>query len=420
MAIEQSIRVSQDSPLTAKPGSKERVPAWLLVFGAVFVCSWCGNQFSPLLLLYKDDGYSSLAVTGFLAIYVLGLAPALLRGSALSDRHGRQPLMGAALLAAIAASSCLALGAIGPVGICLGRLLSGVSVGLAIAVGSSWLKEVSQPPFAAGADRTAGARRASVAFALGSASGALLAGSIAQFTAWGEVLPYLLHILLTAPFLWLLLQVPETGVALAPAAVRRRAPIDPRFRLLLLLAAPWIFAAAAIGYGYLPVLLEDATQGWGLAYATLLTVVALSTAALVQPFAKGLAAASASRGLALALAVLSAGLLLAAGAEAAHSPVLGVLVNVLLGAGIGIGLVSGLVEAQRLAGPANLAALTGAFYAAAYSGFLLPVPMAALTPPLTSLGLLAGLSVLAGLCCLAVLAAEHRTASLQSAPAVSH
>jgi hypothetical protein len=33
---------------------------WKGVLGALFVCSWAGNQFSPLLLMYEDvHGYSA-------------------------------------------------------------------------------------------------------------------------------------------------------------------------------------------------------------------------------------------------------------------------------------------------------------------------------------------------------------------------
>jgi hypothetical protein len=238
----------------------------------------------------------------------------------------------------------------------------------------------------------------------------MAAGTIAQLTATGEVAPYLLHIAVAAPFLFLLGRVPETSRSQESTPPSLRPPIDRRFRLLLLVAAPWIFAAAAIGYGYLPILLAGSTQGWGLAYATLLTVIALTTAALVQPLAKGVVGRSGGRGLAPALSILATGLLICGAAESARSPALGVLANVVLGAGIGVGLVCGLVEAQRSARPGNLAALTGAFYVSAYTGFLIPLPMAALTPPLSSLAILAGLGALAALCSL-VVAVSFRSSS---------
>ncbi|UAJ78562.1 MFS transporter [Leifsonia sp. ZF2019] len=387
---------------------------WRLVFAVMFVCSWCGNQFSPLLLMYKDvQHYSELTVNMFLGVYVLGLAPALLIAGALSDRHGRRPLMFAGVLSAMLASGALALGELGPVPIYVGRLLSGITVGIAMAVGTSWMKEVSSPRFEPGVDRAAGARRASLAFTLGSAAGALVAGGIAQFTVFGEELPFVVHIALTLPLAWAVLRIPETatsGGERGPLLAQLRIPAagHKRFRRVVLVAAPWIFAAAALAYGYLPVLLGDRTGEWGLGYATVLTVVALGVASLVQPIAKRLHSVSSARGLVAALITIGAGLVVLTGAVVTRSLLLGLLAAVVLGAGMGIALVSGLLEVQSIATPRDLAGLTGMFYAVAYAGFLVPTIMAALTPPLSTIGLFLALIALAALSSLALLASYSK------------
>ncbi|WP_446047277.1 MFS transporter [Streptomyces olivaceus] len=160
-----------------------RVRPWASVFAVMFFSTWAGNQFSPLLLLYQErQHYSTTAVNGFLGVYVLGLVPAFLLSGALSDRYGRRPLMFAGVLAAVATSAALAFGEAGPLVICLGRFLAGVAVGTATCVGTSWLKELSQPPYDLRVDPGAGARRAALSFSLGSATGAVVAGLIAQ---WG-------------------------------------------------------------------------------------------------------------------------------------------------------------------------------------------------------------------------------------------
>lgn len=51
-----------------------------------------------------------------------------------------------------------------------------------------------------------------------------------------------------------------------------------------------------------------------------------------------------------------------------------------LGAGYGLGLISGLLETQRIAGPDDLAGLTAVFYALTYVGFALPLLLAWLHP----------------------------------------
>ncbi|GHI93915.1 hypothetical protein [Streptomyces olivaceus] len=67
-----------------------------------------------------------------------------------------------------------------------------------------------------------------------------------------------------------------------------------------------------------------------------------------------------------------------AAADQTQSWVLGILAAAVSGSGMGVGMVSGVLEVQRIAGPADLAGLTGVFYAIAYSGFLLPTVLAAL------------------------------------------
>lgn len=395
--------MSLQSERIAALGDRAATPSgrWPLVFGALFVCAWSGNQFSPMLLLYKDvEHYSSATVTTFLGIYVLGLAPALVIAGALSDRFGRRPLMFAGVCSGLAASALLALGEFGSPPIYLGRLFAGVSVGTAMAVGTSWLKEVSQAPYDVRADTGSGARRASLAFTLGSGLGALVAGSIAQWGPWPEILPYLIHLVVAVPFIWLIRRPPETAGAPVvhsglitqfhiPSASHRR------FLRVVLVCGPWLFAACALAYGYLPVLLADSTGGLGLAYATALSVIALGAGALIQPAAKRIDSVSSARGIVASLGTIVVGLVVMTVAVASNSVIVGVLTSVILGAGFGVGLVSGLLEVQRIAPKTDLAKLTGLFYAVAYLGFLVPTVLATMTPPFTTVWLLIALTVLA-------------------------
>ncbi len=191
-----------------------RLPPWAAVFGLVLACAWGNNQFTPLMVLYRER-YSELAVNLFLAVSVLGLTVSLLGSGPLSERRGRRPVTVAGALAAILASGGLALSATGAAAICVGRLFAGLAIGTAMAVGTTWLKELSQPPHDLRAHADAGARRASVAFTAGSALGALAAGALAQWAPLGAQLPFLLHIALMLPLTWLALRAPETGEAVA-------------------------------------------------------------------------------------------------------------------------------------------------------------------------------------------------------------
>lgn len=380
-----------------------RALPWVAVWGAVFVCSWGGNQFSPLLLMYEESAhYSSLLVNVFLGVYVLGLAPALLVAGSLSDRHGRRPLMLAGIVSAVVGSGLLAFGPLGAGFLMAGRLFSGVTVGIAMAVGNSWVKELSQGRFDPSADAGSGARRASLAFTLGSASGALVAGLIAQWGPIPEVLPFLVHICVAVPFAVIVWRTPETSRSgglpgpwwkqlAVPSAGHRR------FTRVVLVAAPWIFGSAAIGYGYLPTKLAGATGTWGLVFATAATVVALGVSSAVQPLAGRVTSLLSARGLLTAVALMTAGIAVVVVAVQLQSVAIGLVANVVIGLGIGLALVSSLLEVQRIAGTRDLAGLTGVFYAAAYAGFLAPAVIAAVANVVavpTILWVVVGLGVL--------------------------
>ena len=94
----------------------------------MFVIGWGGNQFTPLLIVYRQhDGYSASMVDAFLGAYVIGLVPGLLIASALSDRYGRRPVMLGGLVASLVGSVALSCGASGTPAIVVGRLLSGLA-----------------------------------------------------------------------------------------------------------------------------------------------------------------------------------------------------------------------------------------------------------------------------------------------------
>lgn len=399
--------------LTAPAGLPRTAPGrpWVAVYAVMFFSTWAGNQFSPLLLLYKQrEHYSAVAVNGFLGVYVLGLGPAFLLSGALSDRYGRRPVMFGGVLAALAASTALAFGGSGPVMICVGRFLAGIAVGTATCVGTSWLKELSQPPYDSHAVAGTGARRATTAFALGSATGALVAGLIAQWGPWALQLPYLIHVVLTVPFAWLVLRAPETAGSPGALSGRLRVPAagHRRFVRVVAVAAPWLFVAPSLTYGYLPVLLEETTGGLGIAYATLLTVLTLGVSALVQPWVKRLDRMDGARGLVIAIALITTGVALAATANHLQSWVAGLGVAVVMGVGIGVGMVSGILEVQRIAGPVDLAGLTGVFYAIAYTGFLTPTLLAAAAGTVGTTGPLLALTALGLLCVAALVIADRK------------
>jgi MFS family permease len=183
---------------------------------------------------------------------------------------------------------------------------------------------------------------------------------------------------LTALVLPFLPRTPETRIA-AARGTRVTGVRHPRFRRVIMPMAPWIFGASGVAYAILPQLVGDRLGTWGLAYSTLVTVCTLGAGALIQPLAKRLDRTTSARAVVVSMIVMSAGLAVSAVAAEVRSPWLALGAAIVLGAAYGIAVVSGLLELQRLARPDELAGLTGAYYALAYVGFLVPSLLAVLS-----------------------------------------
>lgn len=398
-----------------------RAALWLRAAPAVFVLAWGGNHFTPLLSLYRDIGhYSVVSVDLFLATYVLGLIPGLLISGPLSDRYGRKLLTILGVILGIVASVILALCFRSEILMCAGRMLAGIGVGIGMAVGTSWLKELSMPPFDKQADATAGARRPSLILTLGFGLGAGASGILAQWGPLPTMTPYILHIALSILALLALVKAPETvtleagqdGQQATSLLDDLRVPLVAhlRFRRVVLPAAPWIFATAGVAYAVIPMLEGERLGTMQLGYATLLTVLTLGTGALVQPFAARINEATGGRALIVGMTTMIVGLIVAAINAHYLSLVAGAVSAILLGASYGIALVSGLTEIQRIATGRDLAGLTGVFYSLSYIGFLLPMALAGLAGFATYTVLLSACAVACVLCLALVSRGLRRTA----------
>jgi MFS family permease len=355
--------------------------AWWRVAAAMFVIGWGGNQFTPLLVVYREvGGFSPLDVDIFLGAYVLGLIPGLLVASAISEARGRRPVLLFGLWSSLCGTLLLSLGVhAGYAGIVGGRMLSGMAIGIGMSVGTSWVTELS-----GGGRGGTGARRAALwmtaGLALGPASAGLLA-RVAPPLTW----PYLAHALLCVPAILLVTgarsaETRPRDLDAAPLRQRLRVPAmrHPRFRHVVLPMAPWVFGSAGIAYAIVPALVEDSVGGYQLLFAAGLAVATLGTGVLVQPLARRLDDASSSRAIVVSMGLMILGVAMAAVTAVTGSPWLAVPVALLLGAAYGIAIVSGLLEVQRIAQPDELAGLTGVYYALCYLGFLLPAALAAL------------------------------------------
>lgn len=393
--------------------ARPRIPHWLKVAAALFAVAWGGNQFTPLLIMYKDlDGLSTGAVDVLLGAYVLGIIPALLIGGPMSDRYGRRPLMVPAPVLAMIASILLGVGTSSPAVLFLGRIFSGLALGLVMVVGGSWIKELSGAPYDPEADESAGARRSSMALTAGFGLGAAVAAALAQFGPLQAQTPYLVHLLVTAIGFLMVLRAPETHARQATPAplaedLKIPAATHRRFLWVVVPMAPWVFGCAGCAYAVLPGLMGSRTHGLDVGFSGLLCLTALGFGIGIQSVGKKLDDPGSARGVVVGLAATVPSMGLAAWAAATHDPAVAILAAAALGLAYGMLLVSGLQEVQRIAGPEDLAGLTAVYYSLTYLGFFIPATLAMLNTWLTYPLMFAGGSVVA-LLCLGIAVAFYR------------
>ena len=216
----------------------------------MFAVGWGANQFSPMLLVYRDEiGLDASTRAALFGVYAAGLIPGLLLGGRASDRRGRRSLVLPFVALSPLATLILILGREEPALLATGRLLAGVCSGVVFGTASAWVQELS-----AGESPGVPARRAAIALSAGFGAGPLAAALVAQWAPGPLIVPYLPHLVLAVVALALLLPVPEPARVEAPG--RRPLLVSalriPRFRRIALLLAPWVFGFASISAVVLP------------------------------------------------------------------------------------------------------------------------------------------------------------------------
>ncbi len=330
---------------------------------ALFAVAWGANQFTPLLLVYRQQFGFGPAVLGALwGCYAVGLVPGLLAGGAASDTRGRRPVVIPFFFLSLLATGVLIAGAVWSPALALGRLVAGVVSGVVFGAGSAWLVELSEALHT---------RRAALAVTAGFCLGPLAAGLLADALPWPAVVPYLPHLLLMAAALPGVLSARET---LRPGTQARRVPpsaeVRRRFRHAVAPVAPFVFASVAVAFVVLPTRFPPLPHP--VALVGLMTGVTLGIGAAIQSLGRRLEASRPGRSAVVGLAVATLGWAVAA--WTARSPTLpGVLVSMgLLGSAYGLCLVGGLSAAGLLADAGTRGTLVGWFYAWAYLGFGAP------------------------------------------------
>ena len=335
----------------------------------LFMTGWGANHFSTLLVAYRKDlGLLPSALGILFGAYALGLMPGLVLAGRASDRRGRRAVVLPASLLAIAASAVLAFGAHGFGVLLAGRLLYGLATGSVMSPGSVWVQELSSPGV--------GARRATLALSAGFGLGPLVSGLIAEFAPAPMAWPYVVHAIAMAVAFVQVRPVPETAPGVRAATPSDAAPAVRRglgrreWKVLarLLPVAPWAFGFPAVTIAILPGLMR-AHVARPVLYSGLVIAATLASGVAVQPLTKRLPRG----GDLIGLGVGALGIFLAAYAVVVGSPVWVFAVAVLLGAGYGLVMTTGLLEISERVPKESRGSAVGIYYVMTYVGFALPL-----------------------------------------------
>jgi hypothetical protein len=355
------------APHRRRPGSS----FWVVAFAFLIVMA-VATLPSPLYGLYRiRDHLSALTITVVFAIFAGSTIATLQRDSSIVARIGRRGIMLGAVAMMMVAMGVLAVWKDLP-GLLIGRVLTGVAVGLAAGTAITYLVELrlrADPYASAVRARTIGTSVTVGALGVGP----LIAGCLAQWVSRPLTVPYLVFIALGAVALAGLWAAPETG---APASRAATEPAGSRRRVRL--PAP---AAAATLAGFAANGLFAGLSGLFLATTLHHPSLALSGASLFLLFSCGVASQlatarlQASRVLALGMISMLVGLALLVVSVRLSTPSLALFLigGALIGAGSGAVFkgTSGIVLGASP--PESRVAMTSALLIALYVGLAVPV-----------------------------------------------
>jgi hypothetical protein len=343
------------------------VAFWAVAFAFLIVMAFATLP-GPLYGLYRvRDHLSTLTVTVVYAVFAGGTIAALILEGVTVARVGRRGAIVGAVATMIVAAAELAAWKTLP-GLLVGRVLTGISVGLAAGTATTYLIELRlrDDPNSS----VVGARTIGTSVNVGALGvGPLLAGALAQWTGRPLSLPYVVFIALGALALVGLAAAPETG-----------APSRHASATLAVAAIPAPAAAATIAAFSASGLFAGLS---GLFLATTLhrPSHALSGATLFVVFTSGVlsqlatARLRASRVLALGMSSMVVGLVLLVTAVRLSTPSLALFLvgGALIGAGSGLVFKGTTGIVLEAAAPEDRVAMTSTLIIAVFVGLSIPV-----------------------------------------------
>ncbi len=327
---------------------------------------------TPLYIMYKQAfGFSQISLTLIYAAYVIGNLCALLLFGRLSDELGRRPTAVASMVLAIV-SALIFLFARGTGALYLGRIVSGLAVGIGAGTAAAWLAELIDDE-----SKSRATIIATSANFTGLGIGALVAGVLAQYLPWPLHLPYVVYLLVLFAVAALVLMAPETITRRRPPlqdiSVRPRISVPPEIRAQFVAPAVTGFGALALVGFYaalVPSLLADQLHVANHAVAGLifleLAVVVAGAILATQSF-------SSRSSMLLALAMMPPSVALIVAAQLEASMVLLIAATAVCAVTAGLGYRGSLQVTNQIAPEDRRAEIVSSYLLCVFAGNALPV-----------------------------------------------
>ncbi|AKV00648.1 Permease of the major facilitator superfamily [Labilithrix luteola] len=324
---------------------------------------------SPLYAVYQSAwGFSPIMITIIFGTYALAVLATLLVAGSLSDYTGRRPVLLVATLLQVITMAIFAT-AHGVGALLVGRVVQGISVGMAGGAVGAGMIDI---------DREKGTLANSALPPLGTATGGLLAGLLAQYLPAPTVLVYVVLGVVFVGQLVALLFMPES-ISPQPgalASLRPRIGLPPNLRRPTLLVAPALVGAWALAGFYLslgPTLARRLLGSHSLALGGLVVFVLAASGSITVMLTRLRPAAS-------LVTFGAAGLIVGVGltllAMASMSSVVFFLGATIAGMGFGAAFQGSMRMVLPLAAPHERAGVLSVLYVIAYLAMGLPAVLA--------------------------------------------
>ena len=287
MSAVTEITTKDAAPGTVTPSHRHNAAFWIV--GYTFAVTMAFSALpAPLYVLYQArDHFSTFMITVIFAAYAVGVVGSLFLAGHLSDWVGRRRMILLAVLINML-SGLLFLLWPATAGLIIGRVISGISIGMLTATATAYLSELH----AAARPGTGTKRSEIVATAAnlgGLGIGPLLAGLLAQYAGHALVLPYLVAEALMLAGALALAAAPETATVLRgqmrPAYRPQRVSVPQAHRQRFLAAAAGggaVFALFGLFTAVAPSLLVDVLHDNSHALAGVVVFAVFGASAVAQ------------------------------------------------------------------------------------------------------------------------------------------